>query len=82
MDIGRSITDQFDLNVYCSKIGGTSQELYDKVMSLLTRGCHKILLPNILPQEFKALAKEKVPFKDWFMGWINCKYYENPPAVD
>jgi len=82
MDIGRSITDQFDLNVFCTKIGDTPPELYDKVMGLLTRGCQKILLPNILPQEFKALAKEKVPFKDWFMGWINCKYYENPPAVD
>ena len=82
MDIGRSITDQFDLNVLCSKIGDTPQELYDKVVNLLTRGCHKILLPNILPQEFKALAKEKVPFKDWFMGWINCKYHESPPAVD
>ena len=82
MSIEKSINDQFNLNVLCSRLDKTTEAFQYKIISLLTRSCHKVLLPNTLPKEFLDQSKHRTPLKDWFMGWINCQYIPNMPNVD
>jgi len=82
MDIERNLEDQNRINVLCYQFGATSEEFYDKVVTLLNKAVTHVYLSTKQKDELREKGRSALPQKDWKIDWYRCKYYIKNPMVD
>ena len=82
MDIERSLEDKFRLNILCYSFPSTTEEFFDKIVTLLNKSVSTISFSTATQSQLKEKGKNAVPSQDWSTSWVNTRYFVKNLILD